>query len=160
MLRCLAATTDAKHFLLGGSTALLEELTQRLVRQIPGLQIAGRYAPPFGSWDEAEDAKIFRAINDSVARFVWVGLGCPKQELWIARNKERLPRGVYLAVGAAFAFHAGQVRQSPRWLQDHGLEWLYRIWSEPRRLAGRYFRYNSLFLFYLLRESILGRDQH
>jgi N-acetylglucosaminyldiphosphoundecaprenol N-acetyl-beta-D-mannosaminyltransferase len=162
MLRCLEATSQdpaAKHFLLGGPQSLLKDLSQALVRRMPGLQIAGFYAPPFGEWSEAEDAKIFRNIADSGARYVWVGLGCPKQEFWIAHNKERLPDGVYFAVGAAFAFHAGRVKQAPPWLQDHGLEWLYRVWSEPRRLAKRYLRYNSLFLFYLLRDSVFGRRQ-
>ncbi len=157
MLRFLKASSDepdATHFLVGGPQSLLDQLAQQLVRQMPALQIAGSYVPPFGEWDDAEDRKIIRAIADSGARYIWVGLGCPKQELWIARNKHRLSRGVYFAVGAAFAFHAGQVRQAPRWLQDHGFEWLYRLWSEPRRLAKRYLRYNTLFLYYLLRDRI------
>ncbi len=156
MLRLLEASSHdpaARHFLLGGPQLLLDQLALQLVRQMPALKIAGTYVPPFGEWDEAEDLKIIRAIGDSRAQYIWVGLGCPKQELWIARNKHRLPRGVYIAVGAAFAFHAGQVKQAPRWLQDRGLEWLYRLWSEPRRLARRYLRYNSLFLYYLLRDG-------
>ncbi|MGZ4982663.1 MAG: WecB/TagA/CpsF family glycosyltransferase [Chthoniobacterales bacterium] len=155
MLRCLEATVgepDAKHFLLGGPHSLLQNLAQRLVRQIPGLQIAGVYAPPFGEWDEEEDKRIVQNIASSGARYIWIGLGCPKQELWLARNKMRLPGGVYFTVGAAFAFHAGRVKQAPRWLQDRGLEWLYRLLSEPRRLAGRYLCYNSLFLAYLARD--------
>lgn len=156
MLRLLEASSHdptATHFFLGGPQLLLDQLAQRLVRQMPALQIAGAYAPPFGEWDEKEDARILEMIATSGARYIWVGLGCPKQELWIARNKHRLPHGVYFAVGAAFAFHAGQVKQAPRWLQDRGLEWLYRIWSEPRRLAKRYLRYNTLFLYYLLRDK-------
>ncbi|MDQ6912230.1 MAG: WecB/TagA/CpsF family glycosyltransferase [Verrucomicrobiota bacterium] len=157
MLRFLEASSHdsgARHFLLGGPQLLLDQLAQQLVRQMPLLQIAGTYVPPFGEWDDAEDLKIIRAIAGSRARYIWVGLGCPKQELWIARNRHRLPHGVYFAVGAAFAFHAGQVKQAPLWLQDRGFEWLYRLWSEPRRLAKRYLRYNTLFLYYLLRDRI------
>jgi N-acetylglucosaminyldiphosphoundecaprenol N-acetyl-beta-D-mannosaminyltransferase len=96
MLRLLEISSHdpgARHFLLGGPQSLLDQLAQQLVRQMPALQIAGTYVPPFGQWDEAEDLEIIRAITDSQARYIWVGLGCPKQELWIARNKHRLPRG-------------------------------------------------------------------
>ena len=85
---------------------------------------------------------------------MWVGLGCPKQELWLARNHARLPPGVYGAVGAAFAFHAGRVRQAPSWMQRRGLEWLFRLCTEPRRLWRRYFVFNSLFVWYLLRDAL------
>jgi N-acetylglucosaminyldiphosphoundecaprenol N-acetyl-beta-D-mannosaminyltransferase len=157
MLRCLAATTDgqAGHFLLGGSQELLSALRLSLERRFPGVRILGEYAPPFGEWGAEENQRIFDKIAVSGARLIWVGLGCPKQEYWISDNKERLPSGVYFGIGAAFAFHAGLVRQAPAWMQNAGLEWLYRICAEPRRLLKRYLVYNSLFLFYLL----LGRHE-
>jgi N-acetylglucosaminyldiphosphoundecaprenol N-acetyl-beta-D-mannosaminyltransferase len=86
-----------------------------------------------------------------------VGLGCPKQESWLGRNKAVLPPGVYISVGAAFAFHAGRVRQAPAWMQRRGMEWLFRLLSEPRRLWKRYVVYNVLFLWYLAIDSLRGR---
>jgi N-acetylglucosaminyldiphosphoundecaprenol N-acetyl-beta-D-mannosaminyltransferase len=156
MLRCLAENQDRfRHFLFGGSNQLLALLCERLHEKFPALQIAGSYAPPFGEWDEAEDERIITAMRNSAADFFWIGLGCPKQELWLARNRDRLPAGVYSAVGAAFAFHAGQVKQAPPWLQRNGLEWAFRLASEPRRLARRYLVYNSLFLFYLALDLLM-----
>jgi N-acetylglucosaminyldiphosphoundecaprenol N-acetyl-beta-D-mannosaminyltransferase len=150
MLRSLAATQgELSHFLLGGSEELLDTLQKKMREKFPKLQIAGAYSPPFGSWRDDEDARIFDRIAKSGAHFVWVGLGCPKQELWIARNKERLPNAVFIGIGAAFAFHAGRVKQAPAWMQNSGLEWLFRLLAEPRRLWKRYVVYNTLFLFYL-----------
>ena len=81
---------------------------------------------------------------------VWVGLGCPKQERWMAEQRELLPPAVYVGVGAVFAFHAGTVKRAPRWMQKNGLEWLYRIYREPGRLLRRYVKHNSLFVWYVL----------
>ena len=149
MLHALAQP-GVPHFFLGGSEELLGQLTARLRERFPGLIVAGTYAPPFGEWPEGEDARIFEKIASSGARYIWVGLGCPKQERWIARNKAALPPGVYFGIGAAFAFHAGRVSQAPAWMQRRGLEWLYRFAAEPRRLWRRYVVYNTLFLWYLL----------
>ena len=153
MLHALALP-GVSHFFLGGSEELLATLTRKLRDQFPNLEVAGTYSPPFsptGVWSEEETARIFSAIKTSGAHCIWVGLGCPKQELWIARNKAVLPSGVYFAIGAAFAFHAGMVRQAPGWIQKRGLEWLFRLMTEPRRLWKRYVVYNTLFLFYLLK---------
>jgi N-acetylglucosaminyldiphosphoundecaprenol N-acetyl-beta-D-mannosaminyltransferase len=140
------------HFLLGGTDELLVDLTAKLKAQFPEIQIAGSYAPPFGTWPAEENQKIRDLIARSGAQFIWVGLGCPKQERWIAAQKANLPPGVYFGIGAAFAFHAGRVRQAPLWIQGAGLEWLFRLCTEPRRLWRRYFTYNSLFLWYLFRD--------
>jgi len=146
------------HFLLGGSEALLESLTAKLRERFPGIVIAGSYSPPFGEWPQEENERIFQKIADSGARYIWVGLGCPKQERWIARHKAQLPPGVYFAIGAAFAFHAGMVSQAPAWMQRRGLEWIYRFAAEPRRLWKRYVVYNTLFLWYYLTDALrLGR---
>jgi len=156
MLKTIAATNFAQspysHFLLGGKNSTLETLSQRFSKEFPNTRFAGSYSPPFGDWPEQETESIIEKIRDSGANLVWVGLGCPKQEHWIARNKHRLPPAVYFGIGAAFAFHAGEVRQAPALLQKMGFEWLYRLAMEPRRLFKRYFTYNSLFLYYSLRE--------
>jgi N-acetylglucosaminyldiphosphoundecaprenol N-acetyl-beta-D-mannosaminyltransferase len=161
MLETLKATNSKtcgfSHFLLGGKQSTLDALTRRFAEQFPGVTIAAAHSPPFGEWPENETDLIVEKIRSSGANLIWVGLGCPKQEHWIARNKHRLPPGVYFGIGAAFAFHAGEVRQAPPLLQKLGLEWAYRVAMEPRRLFKRYFTYNSLFLFHLLRDRISGR---
>lgn len=158
MLHALAQP-GVSHFLLGGSEALLERLTTKLKQQYPEIRIAGVYSPPFGIWPEDENTRIAQKIAESGAQYIWVGLGCPKQERWIAQNKAILPTGVYFAIGAAFAFHAGMVSQAPAWMQKHGLEWLYRFAAEPRRLWKRYVVYNTLFLVYLAMELLFPFKQ-
>jgi len=157
MLHCLEQSREQfSHFLLGGSEELLADLKAKLQVRFPQLRMAGTYSPPFGEWPKEENDRIFAAIRESKAEYIWVGLGCPKQEHWIARNKEQLPPGIYGAVGAAFAFHAGRVRQAPLWVQARGLEWAFRLLAEPRRLFKRYVKFNSLFLFYLALDAIRG----
>ena len=159
MLETLKATAgkgaDFKHFLLGGRETTLDKLSRQFATQFPDVTIAGMHSPPFGEWPEDEFERIVEKISQSGANLIWVGLGCPKQEHWIAAHKDRLPAGVYFGIGAAFAFHAGEVRQAPPLIQKIGMEWAYRVAMEPRRLFKRYFTYNSLFLYHLLREKIV-----
>lgn len=143
-----------KHFLLGGKQSTLDCLKKNFTAQFPQAEIAGVYSPPFGPWPENEFETIYEKIRASGANLIWVGLGCPKQEIWIAENKHRLPPGVYFGIGAAFAFHAGEVKQAPPAFQKAGLEWAYRLGMEPRRLFKRYLTYNSLFLFHLYRDHL------
>lgn len=157
MLKTLEATQhrpEFRHFLLGGRQSTLDKLGEEFEQRFPGSTIAGSYSPPFGEWPEGEMDRILGRIRESRANLIWVGLGCPKQEHWIARHKDQLPPGVYFGIGAAFAFHAGEVRQSPALLQKLGLEWAYRLAMEPRRLLRRYLIYNSLFLYHLLRDQM------
>lgn len=156
MLRCLEATQGGpwRHLFIGGTDDLLTELSRKLLARFPHLQIAGTFSPPFGHWTDADDQLVLSVIEKSDAQFVWIGLGCPKQELWLAKVRERLRPAVYSAVGAAFAFHAGRVRQAPLWIQKCGMEWLFRLCAEPRRLWRRYVVFNSLFLGYLLKDAI------
>lgn len=147
---------DLKHFLLGGRQSTLDTLSGSFAERFPGTRIVGSYSPPFGDWPDDEFDRICGKIMASGANMIWVGLGCPKQELWIGNNKDRLPPGVYFSIGAAFAFHAGEVAQAPAFMQRCGLEWAYRVFREPRRLFRRYFVYNSLFLYYTLRDGISG----
>ncbi|MDP4625450.1 MAG: WecB/TagA/CpsF family glycosyltransferase [Akkermansiaceae bacterium] len=158
MLETISATnrpnSKFRHFLLGGKPETLEKLTARFSREFPDSEIAATLSPPFGDWSADETENIFSEIRNSRANLVWVGLGCPKQEHWIAKNKHLLPPAVYFGIGAAFAFHAGEVKQAPPALQKFGLEWAYRLAMEPRRLFKRYFTYNSLFLFHTLRDQM------
>ncbi len=155
MLETIKATdgkADFRHFLLGGKQETLDKLNGRFADLFPNAEIAGSHSPPFGEWADDEFETIASKIRNSRSNLIWVGLGCPKQELWIAANKHRLPPGVYFGIGAAFAFHAGEVRQAPAIVQRLGMEWAYRVAMEPRRLFKRYFTYNSLFLYHLVRE--------
>lgn len=158
MLEALKATdgrpAEFRHFLLGGKQSTLDKLTSHFAGRFPGVEIAGSHSPPFGEWPENEFDLITEKIRKSGANLIWVGLGCPKQEHWIASHKDKLPPGVYFGIGAAFAFHAGEVRQAPPLIQRFGLEWAYRVAMEPRRLFRRYFTYNSLFLYHLVRDRI------
>jgi N-acetylglucosaminyldiphosphoundecaprenol N-acetyl-beta-D-mannosaminyltransferase len=153
MLEILKSTEgkpESSHFLLGGKQETLNKLSSRFSKN----DIAGTYSPPFGEWPADEHEKIKVCIRESGARFVWVGLGCPKQEQWIADHLDTLPPAVYFGIGAAFAFHAGEVKQAPNLVQKTGMEWLYRLCAEPRRLWKRYAVHNSLFLYYTLKDHI------
>jgi N-acetylglucosaminyldiphosphoundecaprenol N-acetyl-beta-D-mannosaminyltransferase len=157
MLETLLATQDRgefRHFLLGGKESTLTKLKQSFTTRFPGTAIAGMYSPPFGEWPADEFDRVCEKIRTSGANLIWIGLGCPKQEHWIANHKNLLPPGVYFGIGAAFAFHAGEVKQSPPIFQKLGLEWAYRLAMEPRRLFKRYFTYNTLFLYHLLRDHM------
>ena len=140
----------------GGTDDVLRDLQNTLESRYPGLDVAYVYAPPFRPLTEDEDASVVADIRASGTRILFVGLGCPKQERWMEQHKDRLPL-VQLGVGAAFAFHAGHVKQAPAWLQDRGLEWAFRLVTEPRRLWRRYFYNNPRFLvmaaWQLLRRS-------
>lgn len=141
----LAAASGEAVYLFGSTPGTLAALTQRLHERWPALRIAGSHSPPFRALSVAEDEAIVQAINTSGAGIVWVSLGCPKQERWMAEHRGRV-QAVMVGVGAAFDFHAGTVARAPRWMRDHGLEWLHRLLSEPRRLAGRYLVTNTLFI--------------
>jgi N-acetylglucosaminyldiphosphoundecaprenol N-acetyl-beta-D-mannosaminyltransferase len=132
----------------GGSPEAIETLVDNLTAHFPGLQVAYAVSPPFRPATPEEDAATVAAIRGSGARVLFIGLGCPKQERWMADHRERLPL-VQIGVGAAFDFHAGRVRQAPPALQRLGLEWAFRLAMEPRRLAKRYLRHNPRFVWHL-----------
>ncbi|ANV83140.1 UDP-N-acetyl-D-mannosaminuronic acid transferase [Picosynechococcus sp. PCC 7003] len=148
MLHCCAMAAQEKIpvYLYGSRPETLEKLQQTLLEKFPNLQIAGVEAPPFRSPTPAEAIATRQRIEQSGAKLVFVGLGCPKQEKWMAENSPHLA-AVLLGVGAAFDFHAGTVSQAPRWLMTLGLEWLYRLIQEPRRLWKRYLVHNGAFIF-------------
>ncbi|MCE2509398.1 MAG: WecB/TagA/CpsF family glycosyltransferase [Alphaproteobacteria bacterium] len=141
-------------YFFGGDAPTAEAMRKRLPQQFPNLKIAGIESPPLLPLTPVVDEATVRRINESGAGLVFVGLGCPKQEYWMAAHAPHL-KGVQLGVGAAFNFFAGTVRRAPRWMQRGGLEWLFRLAAEPRYLWKRYLVTNSLFIWYTL-GSLLG----
>ncbi len=128
----------------GGGEATLAQLVSKTEKRYPGIQIVFAMSPPFRPLSDAEDMSIVQQISDSGARFLFVGLGCPKQEEWIIDHRGRIP-AVMLGVGAAFDFLAGSKPQAPRWMMRSGLEWVFRLACEPRRLWARYLKHNPRF---------------
>jgi N-acetylglucosaminyldiphosphoundecaprenol N-acetyl-beta-D-mannosaminyltransferase len=135
-----------RHFIYGSSEATLARLRANLHVRFPGLRIVGSYSPPFRPLTASEDAAVVEMINAARPDIVWVGLSTPKQERWMAEHRARLEAPVLVGVGAALDFHAGVVRQAPRFMQRSGVEWLFRLAMEPRRLWRRYLRNNPAFL--------------
>lgn len=156
-----SATMGARHYFYGGAPGVAERLAEGFAAANPGLVVVGTWSPPYRPLTPEEDADEIARINAARPDYVWVGLGAPKQDLWAARQRPHLDAAVILAVGAAFDFHTGGLRRAPAWMQRHGLEWLFRLLSEPRRLARRYLVTNSRFVVLLARETIgrrLGRS--
>jgi N-acetylglucosaminyldiphosphoundecaprenol N-acetyl-beta-D-mannosaminyltransferase len=153
-----AARRGHRVWLYGGATPeALDELVRALERRHPGLQVAGGWSPPHRPLTEAEERDVARRIDADRADVVWVGLGVPKQELWMARMRPRLTAPVLVGVGAAFDFLSGRKRQAPRWMQARGLEWLFRLSQEPLRLLPRYLRYNPAFVVAFGRQYLRER---
>jgi len=140
-----AAALGLPVFLFGSSPSTLQRLTENLLATLPDLRIAGSHSPPFRQQSAAEDEEMIELINASGAAIVFIGLGCPKQEIWMAEHRGKA-NAVMLGVGAAFDFHAGLKPQAPAWMQRIGLEWLFRLLTEPRRLWKRYLYHNPRFL--------------
>ena len=141
-----AAQTGHRHYFYGGRAETTAQLVARLRERCPGLVVAGYHSPPFRPLSPEEDAADVAAINAARPDFVWVGLGAPKQEKWMAEHLGKIDAAALLGVGAAFDFLAGELPRAPVWMQRRGLEWLFRLIAEPRRLARRYILYNSIFL--------------
>lgn len=148
-------------FFYGSSNDTLDRLMVRIKAAFPKLKIAGLESPPFRELTPEEDQAYIDQINQSGANVVFVGLGCPKQETWIANHRGRI-KAVMLGVGAAFDYHAGTIERAPQWMQKAGLEWLHRLASEPRRLARRYAVTNSVFIYRMAKSMLLGQapSQH
>jgi N-acetylglucosaminyldiphosphoundecaprenol N-acetyl-beta-D-mannosaminyltransferase len=156
---CERAEREGTRFYLygGRNDEALAQLKDNLRAAYPGLQIAGGYSPPFRELTAAEEDALAAEINASEADVVWVGIGVPKQEKWMARMRDRLDAPVLIGVGAAFDFHAGLVPQAPAAMQRLGLEWLYRLCQEPRRLWRRYARYNPRFVWGVAQQLAANR---
>jgi N-acetylglucosaminyldiphosphoundecaprenol N-acetyl-beta-D-mannosaminyltransferase len=143
-------------FFYGSTETTLSKLRAALAVRFPLLRIGGSYSPPFRPLTLEEDEQAVSMINDSGANVVFVGLGCPKQEKWMAEHRNRV-NAVMIGVGAAFDYHAGVVKRAPLWWQRNGLEWLYRLGSEPRRLFWRYMVTNTLFVIGFVRQIVSSK---
>lgn len=146
----------ARHFFFGGAPGVAEELKRRMEERFPGLEVVGTHSPPFRPAGSPEDPEVIEAINAARPDYVWVGLGAPKQDLWVFNHRPLVNATALLAVGAAFDFHAGLTRQAPPWLRNRGGEWAFRLAMDPRRLWKRYTVSNARFVTALARER-LGR---
>ena len=146
-----------RHYFYGATDDTLAKLKENLLEQFPDLQIVGMYSPPFRPLTEAEKDEVTQQINEAKPDIVWCGLGTPKQDFWVAEFRPRLHCNTILAVGAAFDFHAKRIRQAPRWMMNAGLEWLFRLYIEPRRLWRRYIIGNPRFIGMVFYRQILRR---
>jgi len=160
MLRYNRRCAERSHrvWLYGGrDQGSLAQLALSMRRRDPGIQVVGGYSPPFRPLTEHEEDSVVEQINEDQPDVLWVGIGVPKQEKWMARMRERVEVPVMCGVGAAFDFHSGRISQAPSWMQEHGLEWIYRIAQEPRRLLPRYLWFNPLFVAVFARQLLAER---
>lgn len=141
----IASQQQISIYLYGGTPSALIKLQENLQQQYPQLHIVGCYSPPFHIPTPKEEQQDINRIKASGAKIVFVGLGCPKQEIWMAKHHPQI-NAILVGVGAAFSFHSKEVSQAPRWMMDRGLEWLHRFWAEPRRLWRRYLINNPAFI--------------
>lgn len=146
-----------RHYFFGGAEGVPERLADSLGQRFPGLVVAGTYSPPFRPLSEIENAALVDRINGARPDVVWVGLSTPKQERWMAEHRPKLDAPMLIGVGAAFDFHAGLKTQAPRWIQRSGFEWLFRMLSEPRRLARRYAYVVPMFSLLVLSQEMRVR---
>jgi N-acetylglucosaminyldiphosphoundecaprenol N-acetyl-beta-D-mannosaminyltransferase len=153
-----AAASGQELFFYGSSSRTLTQLHGKLSALMPTLKIAGMNSPPYRPPTEAEDRAIIERINASRAAVVFISLGCPKQERWMAQHRGKID-AVMIGVGAAFEYHAGSLKRAPAWMQERGLEWLYRLMKEPTRLWHRYLITNTIFLFRICRQLLQHRKR-
>jgi N-acetylglucosaminyldiphosphoundecaprenol N-acetyl-beta-D-mannosaminyltransferase len=140
-----------RHYFFGSTSETLEKLNKNLCLKYPGIIIAGMYSPPFRSMTKHENESIIKMINESNSDFIWIGLGAPKQEKWMASHKN-LIKGLMIGVGAGLNYHADIIKRAPRWMQKHSLEWFFRLLQEPKRLFMRYLITNIKFIFLILKD--------
>ncbi len=151
--------TGHRHFFYGGALGVAEELAAELSAKHPGLHVVGVYTPPMLALGEIEAKEVIDTINDARPDIVWVGLGTPKQDFWIANHRPLLCAPALIAVGAAFDFHSGRIRRAPKWMQRSGIEWLFRLSQDPKRLMRRYTIDNVRFVSMVIRRKFWGTDQ-
>ena len=153
----LAQAKGYTNFFYGSTTETLNRLREKLINDFPMLNIKGVYSPPFRELSEDEDRAIVEMINKFSPDVVWIGLGCPKQQIWMYNHRGKLKVPVMVGVGAAFDFIAGTKPQAPEFMRENGLEWLFRLLTEPRRLWKRYFVNGALFLYYAGKEIVWNK---
>ena len=142
----ISAEKGYRHYFFGSKEETLEVLYQKLTENYPGIQIAGMYSPPFRPLTEEEDKVVIERINETKPDFVWVGLGAPKQEKWMAAHQGKID-GLMLGVGARFDYYAENIKRAPMWMQKYNLEWVYRLVQDPKRLFKRYWSTNTKFIW-------------
>jgi len=155
---CEKADRTYRHFFYGGEPGVPERLAESLKQRFPGMQTVGVYSPPFRRLNAKEDDEVVALISRAAPDVLWVGLGTPKQERWMFEHAHRLQVPVLVSVGAAFDLLSGRRKQAPRWLRHHGLEWLFRLLQEPRRLWRRYLVYGPKFIAYLALDLLRLKD--
>lgn len=143
----ISADKKYRHFFYGSTEETLEKLRAELLKRYPGIEISGMISPPFRNLTADEDREMVERINASHSDFVWVGLGAPKQECWMAEHQGRI-EGFMVGVGAGFDYLAGNIKRAPEWMQKHNLEWFYRLVQDPKRLLKRYFYTNTKFIWH------------
>lgn len=149
-------TRELTHYLYGSTKETLEALKSNLLKEHPSLNIVGMYSPPFRKLSNEEDEEIVKLLNEAKADFLWVGLGAPKQEIWMYEHKNKV-NSIMIGVGAAFDYYAGNIKRAPKILQDLSLEWVYRLCQDPRRLFKRYVSTNSKFLIYCILDKLRNK---
>lgn len=142
----VSAEKKYRHYFYGSTEKTLEILQEKLAKKYPGIQIVGMYSPPFRTTSKEEDTDIVKQINETTPDFIWVGLGAPKQEKWMAEHQGKL-NGFMVGVGAGFDFFAGNINRAPQWMQERNLEWMYRLLQDPKRLFKRYMITNTKFIW-------------
>ena len=142
----ISASKGYRHYFYGSTDETLEKLLNVLNDTYPGIQIAGMYSPPFRPMTDDEDRAIVDRINETMPDIIWVGLGAPKQEKWMAAHQGKV-NGLMVGVGAGFDYHAGNIRRAPKWMQKNNLEWVYRLLQDPKRLFKRYWHTNTKFIW-------------
>lgn len=142
----ISAKKGYRHYFYGSKDETLKLLQQKLTERYPGIQIAGMYSPPFRPLTEEEDKAVIEWINETEPDFVWVGLGAPKQEKWMAAHQGKI-NGLMIGVGAGFDYYAGNIKRAPEWMQKSNLEWFYRLMQDPKRLFKRYLNTNTKFIW-------------
>lgn len=153
----LSSDTGLRIGLYGGSsTEVLNKVVTKLSQQYPNIKIIYQYSPPFRVLTEEESSKVINDINSAQVDVLFVGIGCPKQEIWMAQHRGKV-NAVMLGIGAAFDFIAGTKKHAPRWMQKMGLEWLFRLLSEPKRLWKRYLKQNPRFIWYFLQQWVFNK---
>ena len=155
----ISKAQGVRHYFYGSTPDTLARLTANLRERFPDIIIAGSHSPPFRELTTEETDNIIGQINAAKPDLIWVGLGAPKQEYWMSRHYEQLRPAILLGIGAAFEFHAGMTPRAPAWMQRLSIEWLYRLLQEPRRLWKRYLVTNSLFIYYLARQTLLSTSR-
>ena len=142
----ISAKKSYRHYFYGSKDETLKLLQQKLTERYPGIQIAGMYSPPFRPLTEEEDKAVIEWINETEPDFVWVGLGAPKQEKWMAAHQGKI-NGLMIGVGAGFDYYAENIKRAPEWMQKSNLEWFYRLMQDPKRLFKRYLNTNTKFIW-------------